>query len=395
MNALQEKLIELLGNFHDFCQVKGLTYYLADGAALAAERGEPLPKNLNKIAVMMPSDDYAALEQMDPTDLPGDCFVESIGTNPLFPSVSMRYGSTQTTLIYFRTQLGTQNPGVALSVNRLVPCTKKLKGVCLNKHRAAGARRTVSENGFFYVSTDEDTIITQGQRNRAYLADSLVEGEEATHLYVQMARSRPLVLDAEIFATRKIVEWQGRRFWLAGDEESYLKAVFGTKWRTVERVYKPLGLGVFLDVSTPFSQYQDLIESLSEVFARYEEGALVVEEARDARDDVKERIDAEKKYYLRTVYRISDSDALLPRKSELLKFHANGDSEALSEALKGAKAHALAMLRADLPFAFDRDLYPLVANALEHDGKVDEANRLRQGQDQAFAYLTEVESLEF
>ena len=100
MNKQQEKLVEELAWFHDFCEKNNLRYYIIAGTMLGAVRhGGFIPWD-DDIDVGMPRSDYERLKEISKQKQEGKYVFEFPGEhNPNYPYLLAKIYNTTTTLV--------------------------------------------------------------------------------------------------------------------------------------------------------------------------------------------------------------------------------------------------------------------------------------------------------
>ena len=99
MTELQERELELLKIFVDYCYAHDLRYYLVCGSALGAVKyGGFIPWD-DDIDVGMPRQDYERFIADAQAELPRNVFVQNYRTDKSFPHVFTKLRNTDTTMI--------------------------------------------------------------------------------------------------------------------------------------------------------------------------------------------------------------------------------------------------------------------------------------------------------
>ena len=99
MNKLQEKLLDILKVYLEICDKLGLTYYLANGSALGAEKyGGFIPWD-DDMDVVMPREDYEIFCEKAPTYLPTHMFLQNYKSDPSFPHFYSKLRDSNTAFV--------------------------------------------------------------------------------------------------------------------------------------------------------------------------------------------------------------------------------------------------------------------------------------------------------
>lgn len=99
MNRLQEELLSILEIYLKICQELGLTYYLANGSVLGAEKyGGFIPWD-DDIDVVMPREDYEVFCSKASQYLPPHLFLQNYRTDVKFPLLYTKLRNSNTTFI--------------------------------------------------------------------------------------------------------------------------------------------------------------------------------------------------------------------------------------------------------------------------------------------------------
>ncbi len=99
MTQLQEKLLEMLGVFHEFCKENGLSYFALGGTALGAERHKGFIPWDDDVDVGMPRRDYEKLKALVENKQLGDYVFEFPSNKKDFVYAYGKMYDTRTTLV--------------------------------------------------------------------------------------------------------------------------------------------------------------------------------------------------------------------------------------------------------------------------------------------------------
>lgn len=116
MNELQNSLLLLLQSFIEVCDKLDLTYYLANGSALGAEKyGGFIPWD-DDIDVAMPREDYDIFCSRAQDILPEHIFVQNFRTERNFPLIYTKLRNSETTFIEEDVKNIEMNHGIYLDI---------------------------------------------------------------------------------------------------------------------------------------------------------------------------------------------------------------------------------------------------------------------------------------
>lgn len=99
MNRLQEELLSILEIYIDICRELNLTYYLANGSALGAEKYSGFIPWDDDIDIVMPRADYEIFCEKAPDFLPKHLFLQNYQTDIRFPLFYSKLRNSNTTFI--------------------------------------------------------------------------------------------------------------------------------------------------------------------------------------------------------------------------------------------------------------------------------------------------------
>ena len=272
LRAIQEKSLEILVYFKDFCQKHGLLFYFCGGCCIGAIRHKGFIPWDDDIDVFMPRKDYERLAQLWPKEADPQYAYCRSDKGHYLRSLLSAISDENTTFIKERQQDLDISHGIRLEILPLDGCPESrfarkrqilwaLIYSMFNNNEAP----TSKGKGAYLLGRFLLTLTpTQGMRYRVWrLAEKRMSRwpitPETKHITELCARYQYMVNDypAEAFASAKWVEFEGLSMPVPIGYDTYLRMAFGDYMQLPpeeERI--PKHEAVLVDTEHSYRQYK-------------------------------------------------------------------------------------------------------------------------------------------
>ena len=273
MNMLQKELLNMLEVYIDVCENLGLTYYLANGSVLGAEKyGGFIPWD-DDIDVAMPREDYETFLLKAKEYLPTHLFLQNYKTDAKFPQIYSKIRNSATTFIEKEVQHLPINHGIYIDIfpldnypeGKIRRLILKCKWKILSWMQFCGFK----ENNRLH----HRLFRLLGCHNRTHKTishlEKIAKNFENSNCFCDYGdRQKKGCLPKEIYGKGKKAKFEHIQVNLPEKTNEYLKYKYG-KWEKdlPENVQKSHHGVAKLDLQTPYTEYldnKDMITALAD-----------------------------------------------------------------------------------------------------------------------------------
>lgn len=272
LRAIQEKSLEILVYFKDFCQKHGLLFYFCGGCCIGAIRHKGFIPWDDDIDVFMPRKDYERLAQLWPKEADSQYAYCRSDKGHYLRSLLSAISDENTTFIKERQQDLDISHGIRLEILPLDGCPESrfarkrqiLWALIYSMFNNNEAPTSKGKGAYLLGRFLLALAPTQGMRYRVWrLAEKRMSRwpitPETKHITELCARYQYMVNDypAEAFASAKWVEFEGLSMPVPIGYDTYLRMAFGDYMQLPpeeERI--PKHEAVLVDTEHSYRQYK-------------------------------------------------------------------------------------------------------------------------------------------
>ena len=391
MDAVQEKLTQLLGELDEDCNELNLWYSLADMTAWQACKVGDWIAHCHKAEIFMPLKDFHTLAEKLGTMLGPERFLESSLSNHRYPRLTLRYGDTETLKYAINSDLGYQCHGICVVVHPMRARSRRWLQLFRNHVESAWEDMSTLEP-LFWLRTVRASfmrllclvfgakrmarvvfdILGRSPKKRVvtYLAsalDVLLSPPAAKTVYFKSFLGKYRYFPKEWFKSRIKLPFAGGSFWIVKEYDRYLSRIYGN-WRQRRFEIKPPTPSTMLvNVNMP---YREFVAELNGTGIRH------WREARKKWHSAKKRHRAtarriaramtllELSYTRHTMWRM-----YLPQKKELLRLHSEGNTWELARRLGTYLLKLEKFAAKKLTVYFDEEIFSMALELLNKKGE--------------------------
>ena len=254
LRAIQEKSLEILVYFKEFCQKHGLLFYFCGGCCIGAIRHKGFIPWDDDIDVFMPRKDYERLAQLWPKEADPQYAYCRSDKGHYLRSLLSAISDENTTFIKERQQDLDISHGIRLEILPLDGCPES----------RFARKRQILWALIYSMFNNNEAPTNKGMRYRVWrLAEKRMSRwpitPETKHITELCARYQYMVNDypAEAFASAKWVEFEGLSMPVPIGYDTYLRMAFGDYMQLPpeeERI--PKHEAVLVDTEHSYRQYK-------------------------------------------------------------------------------------------------------------------------------------------
>lgn len=263
MNAVQEKLFEILCYFDEFCRQHDLGYYLADGTVLGAVRHQGFIPWDDDIDVLMTRDQYERFLQAAATDLDTErFFLQNVETEPTFPCWWSKIRMNNTTFIEEGCLDNPMHQGLYMDIFVLDAAASSRLGrwwqrECMLIRRVLGMTHVKGRSRFTPVARMLKAIFGEQRVYRFFDRQMTRRKSGDDRFYydsVLLECRRPFLLRSW-FGEPTALTFEGRTFPGPGDCDAYLKHLYGEYWKLPPADKQGGHHHELVDIDHPYTMY--------------------------------------------------------------------------------------------------------------------------------------------
>ena len=243
MNALQERLLELLIEIDTICKKHNITYYIDGGSAIGAIRHKGFIPWDDDIDIVMTRDNFKKFESIIDNEIPDNRKYESFERNKKYSMLYSRYCDKTSTSILRSSMLDVFESGVFIDIFILdpIPSNKKIQEKYLKTFRAYTEYinpyyydAVVSGNNFEMYKIKLLGKLLGRERLHKYINRKLFSyKEEDCEYYCFRFDLFPFIYKKSFFKEPRYMMFENFLSPVPTEIEDYLKVHYGDTWMII------------------------------------------------------------------------------------------------------------------------------------------------------------------
>lgn|GEM_PF-5019335 len=240
MNAIQQKVFELLEEFDRICSENDIDYCLGPFAVSCSLLYGTFHENDPKVdVVMMPDDVSRFIKYMNDNGMPGRS-IEYMGNYGRYLSFNLSYVNDETTFFDLKRGYDFSHNGVRLDIEIIRSAKKKNNVLMAIEHglEVSGYRLTTMlslSTAASFAFANVLKVIGRARLNRkmfsVFMNAYKTTGRERT--FIRPFKNRVVYFEKNMFNNLKSVRFNGKSFPAPEKTERYLVDFFGANWRNI------------------------------------------------------------------------------------------------------------------------------------------------------------------
>lgn len=267
MNMLQKELLNMLEVYIGICEKLGLTYYLANGSVLGAEKYGGFISWDDDIDVAMPRGDYETFLLKAKEYLPTHLFLQNYKTDAKFPQIYSKIRNSNTTFIEKEVENLPINHGIYIDIfpldsypeKKLRKFILKYKWKILSWMQFCGFKEN---NGLHHRLLRLLGYHKKTQKTLSYLEKTIRKPQSPKYFCDYGDRQKKGCLPKEVYGKGREGKFESLTVNLPEKTQEYLKYKYGEWEKDLEKEQQRSHHGVVVcDLKTP---YKDMITALAD-----------------------------------------------------------------------------------------------------------------------------------
>lgn len=388
MTETQKVLCNLLDEIDEICKENELDYFLAYETALHAYRSHQFENPTTSITILMPLKDILKFREVIIKENRPDRELDSIYDNDFYPNLTFRYCDKNSLYLNLNNSIdiGFKSHGLFVKIGVLRRCHKSITRSTMRFFEYGW----VYSNPDYYTGVFRRKIIKKAGEillkiSRPIYKKILIKLFEHTQkkfnydekvifrcMYGSVKR-----FPENIFSTKQFVEFEGKKYPIPEDTDSYFKVMYGSDWE--EHHFKDKGIreDFIVDPRLPYSEYFKYI-SEKNISVDLKETNLKEKKAQYKARTTNKTINNAWKKVLRTGARFKMWEKYMPLKNEIIKLYNDNEWDELRNILEEYDDVIKEFNEKKMTVFFDREIFDIYKALLIHDGYKTLAEKLER-----------------
>lgn len=273
MNALQNKMLELLGEIDEICKKHNIQYCLFAGSGLGADRHNGFIPWDDDADIIMTLENYEKfLNVFDKEALEGkvlNCLERDIN----YPFTYARYVDVNTTAIQRHTAFGGCDPGIKIDIFVAVPTHYNVKKAEMHRLEILAFSEVICPYSIMHTFRPEGFVEAYNKEKKLYnrlgrekyikkrMRKLMKYQKPGTGKYILFSGMlcNSYIFDSELLDEVKYVDFENKMLPISEHNVRLTKALYGESWISKPPHVEKAHHVYLLDMDRPYKEYIDIL----------------------------------------------------------------------------------------------------------------------------------------